>query len=193
MLYFEQPAKNAVKFRFGHGRYLDPWLLTHVIWGILIGLIGLIFNLPVWQILTISLLIGFIYEVWESVVNIVEDVENSLIDIVGVGAGTFLSYLFFDFRLTFSQLVMIFLGFAALNLLLFYIGWHAYLKRRTSNKPPTSNRSKLFRDNVLFFGAAAAILPTPFLFHFNLKMALIWPTFVFLAGVYLIYKKREVK
>mgnify|MGYP001578487370 CR=1 FL=1 len=202
MLHFERSAKNAVKFRFGHGRYIDPWLLTHIIWGILIGLIGLIFNLSFWQILTLSLFFGFIYEVWESIVRIVEDIENSLIDIIGVGVGTFLAYRFFDFRLVFIQLVLLFLGFAALNLLLVYIGWRIYLKRRTNEKMPTASRQqlndgigrpKLFRDNVFFFGAAAAILPAPFLFHFNLKMALIWPVFVFLAGVCLIYKKREIK
>ena len=82
ILYFERSAQSAVKFRFGHGRYVDLWLLVHVISGILIGIVGLIFNLPLWQILTLSLFLGFFYEIWESLTQIVENVKNSLIDII---------------------------------------------------------------------------------------------------------------
>ncbi|TSC66894.1 MAG: hypothetical protein CEO19_440 [Parcubacteria group bacterium Gr01-1014_73] len=185
MLYFERSAKSAVKFRFGHGKYVDPWLLVHVISGILIGIVGLFFNLPLWQILTISLFLGFIYEVWESIIRIVEDVENSLIDIIGVGVGTLLSYWFFDF-FTLTQLILILLGLAALNLLLFYIGWHSYLKRLTRNRLSAARYQQLGdkRDNVLFFGTVAAILPAPFLFQLDLKMALVWFLAIFLASAY---------
>ena len=199
ILYFERSAQSAVKFRFGHGRYVDLWLLVHVISGILIGIVGLIFNLPLWQILTLSLFLGFIYEVAESINQIVEDVENSLIDIIGMGMGTFLSYLFFDFHFTFTQLALIFLGFAAINLLLTYIGWRSYLKRRVHVNKASAvhlrqldgkvNRPKLFRDNVFFFGTATAILPMPFLFHLDPKTAVAWFVLVFFASAYLIYKK----
>ncbi|OHA19839.1 MAG: hypothetical protein A2W52_03115 [Candidatus Taylorbacteria bacterium RIFCSPHIGHO2_02_49_25] len=198
MLYFERSAKSAVKFRFGHGKYVDPWLSVHVISGILIGIVGLAFDWPLWPTLTVSLFLGFVYEMWESVIRIVEDVENSIIDIIGVGIGTVLSYQFFDFRLTLPQLFGLFLGFAALNLLLTRIGWRSYLKRRARNRTPAnrkrwsgeSNRSKLFRDNIVFFGAAAAILPLPFLFHLDPKTALAWFAFILLASAYAIYKKR---
>ncbi len=193
MLYFEHSAKSAIKFRFGHGRYIDLWLLTHVIWGMLIGIVGLIFNLPLWQILTISLFLGFIYEVWESIIRIVENVENSLIDIIGVGLGTFLSYWFFDF-FTLTRLILIFLGLAALNLLLFYIGWRSYLKRLAQNRLSDSHRQQVGekRDNVLFFGAVAAILPMPFLFQLDLKTALAWFLAIFLASAY-VMRKIKVK
>ena len=199
ILYFERSAQSAVKFRFGHGRYVDLWLLVHVISGILIGIVGLIFNLPLWQILTLSLFLGFFYEIWESLTQIVENVKNSLIDIIGMGMGTFLSYLFFDFHFTFTQLALIFLGFAAINLLLTYIGWRSYLKRRVHVNKASAvhlrqlddkvNRPKLFRDNVFFFGAATTILPMPFLFHLDPKTAVAWFVLVFFASAYLIYKK----
>lgn len=168
MLRFEWPAKKAILWRFGHGRYADAWSILHVTTGASIGLFALWLGVSFLVTVTLSLFVLYAYEFWEALIEIVEDVENSIADvafgIVGVvmvfGANAIYPL---TAKSAFAWLVIA----GLVDLLLLYIGWRTYLARRVSEKPEdllpsfktAAGRKKIHQDRVLFFGSALAAIP----------------------------------
>ena len=197
MLNFERKAKENIKLTWGHGKYADPWTLLHGTVGISAGIATIILHIPLWQALTATIFVAFLYEAWEAVQKIVEDIQNVLFDIVAVAFGMLGGFfLFFNFHP--KTLLVFLLASLLLNFILLFKGWHAYLKKRLQVKmlkhlypiQTARERKNNLRDNVIFFGSALATVPVPLLFQFDPKMPLIWVAFVFLLCAYTIYKEK---
>ena len=117
---------------------------------------------------TLSIIIFFVYELWEAYVEVVEDVENSLSDVVFGMIGVFLVYGLNQFtELTNYSLLAVLMLVLIIDLALLHVGWKKYLGKRfyiDKNKILPSwrdpkGRKKIHQDQVLFFGLMLASVP----------------------------------
>jgi len=129
--YFEQRASEAIKFDWGHGRYADFWSILHLLSGVIFGTFALLLGFPPLLSLIVIVIGAIIYEGLELLAKVVEDAENSLVDILlaGVGAGIAL-YGFDALGLSTKDTALILAATIGINLALLHQGWHAYLRRK---------------------------------------------------------------
>lgn len=168
MFRFEWPAEKAVLWGYGHGRYADAWSILHIFSGITGGIICLLLELSFVVGVTLSIIIFFAYELWEAYVEVVEDVENSLSDVVFGMIGVFIVYGFYQLVEVSSYSLMAALMLVLIvDLTLLHIGWKKYLAKRfhiDKNKILPSwqdpvGRKKIHQDQILFFGLMIASVP----------------------------------
>ncbi len=168
MFRFEWPAEKAVLWGYGHGRYADAWSILHVFSGITGGILCLLLGFGFVVGATLSIIIFFVYELWEAYVEVVEDVENSLSDVVFGMIGVFLVYGLNHFtQLSDYSLMTMLMVALIIDLVLLHIGWKKYLGKRfhiDKNKilPSWSDakgRKKIRQDQTLFFGLMLATVP----------------------------------
>ena len=132
---FERPARVNFLLDYGHGRFVDAWTLVHIASGLTIGTIGVLFAIDYTQLLVSTLILLFLYELFEAWVGVVEDVENALSDIFfGFGATCCvvwtLSYTNLEAIYVFV-LVITSIAFACIGL---SIGWQRHLKKLAEKK-----------------------------------------------------------
>ncbi len=178
MFLFERAARKPVLYGFGHGRYLDAWSLVHFASGVSIGGIGIYFGLSTTIILTCGLLFLFLYELFESLLHIVEGVENSILDVVVgfLGIVAIITVHSFGYATDVGAVTIAAL-FAALGLSGLYVGWQRHLRKLTMR--PAKKRAKrgliaTIRDNILFFGSAAISIPAVSMFIADPKLSVLW-------------------
>ena len=126
---FERQAKQAIRLTWGHGRYLDPWSISHLLTGLLFGVLGLLLALPFWKILVIVVVLAVLYEAFEMRLGIIEGWQNSLLDVLFAVIGVWLTYRYFA-TFSFSVLGSVFVGVGVLALLMLYSGWRYHLRHR---------------------------------------------------------------
>lgn len=180
-LLFERRATRAILFRFGHGRYLDAWSLLHVTSGFILGVCALALGIEIAQGISFILVLLFLYEVFEAMVGIAEDVENALADVACGVIGACVAYACANVITPLLPEVFATSAFVALLTLL--IGWKAYLARRfaRATRNAVIGEKKSRRDTVTFTGSALATIPIPILLSSDTKFALTW----FVGGVLL--------
>ena len=54
-----------MRLTWGHGRYLDPWTILHLLTGSLLGIVALWFALPLWEMIIAITVVTVLYEVLE--------------------------------------------------------------------------------------------------------------------------------
>ncbi len=178
MFIFEKAPRKAVLYDFGHGRYFDAWSLVHFASGVSIGGVGIYFGLTPTFVLTGGLLILFLYELFESLIKIVEGVENSIADVlVGFAGIVFIVSLFVNGYIKHIEAATAAAIFAALGLAGLYVGWQRHLRKIAGRKSKKYSRRGLIgtiRDNIFFFGSAAISLPAVALFIADPKLSVLW-------------------
>ena len=121
-LTFEKRAPQAIRLTWGHGRYLDPWSFLHLLTGVLLGILWLWFEVSLWEALATTALLAVLYEGFEMWLEIIEDWQNSLLDVVVAVAGTWLAYFALSSATPALQ-TWSFIGLGLLALVLLYSGW----------------------------------------------------------------------
>lgn len=139
MRIFEKRAKRIIELSFNHGIYFDFWSVGHIFSGLMIGLVLLFFNFSILDALFISFVLAVLYEVFEIMIKVQEDVQNIILDIILVVLGTYLSFVYF-IDLSNSEKSFVFIIVSLLNLGLNLIGWKVILnKKRRLNRRKGEN------------------------------------------------------
>ncbi|TSC69499.1 MAG: hypothetical protein G01um101456_180 [Parcubacteria group bacterium Gr01-1014_56] len=128
-LRFERQAQQAIKLTWGHGRYLDPWSIVHLLTGLLLGIVGLWLGLSLWSTVIITVALTSLYEGFEMLLGIVEDWQNSLLDVLIAAIGVWAAYTLLN-TAEFSTQFITFMAVGILALTLLYAGWRYYLRHR---------------------------------------------------------------
>lgn len=163
--YFETRASKIINFGWEHGRYADFWSGVHLLSGFIFGSVGLLLSISPLFAFIVIVTASIMYEMLEVVAGVVEDAENSIIDIILAGVGaSFSLYLFPALQLSPRSeglfLIMAIIG----NLFLLHQGWNAYLKRESYKK--RSHRYVLMALQAL---TLLGILAIPFI-----AIGLVW-------------------
>lgn len=183
MFRFERPAPKLMLPGFGHGRFIDAWTIVHVMSGIVLGALGLLVGMDNPTLLVSTLALLFLYELFESLLGIVEDVENALSDVFFgfAGAATVIwinTYVQLSSSHTFQIAIIAFLvGLSGL-----YVGWRTHLVHLAAQKYNHALRSiktrqgKLgtLKDNAIFFGSAIISIPAVSLFLAEPSLSVFW-------------------
>lgn len=193
-LSFEREARKRVLRRFGHGRYLDAWSALHVLTGIVLGLGARILALPWWLAFSGILVILYLYETWEAITGIGEDIENTLADVAlgSVGAGLVFAYV----PAGAAYLVPAFAAAMLAAFIILFLGWNAYLKRRFHRSEKARERSRIYageaarRNEIFFVGLALGTIPLPVLFELNGAFAALWFALACCGIAYALRKRR---
>ncbi|MDO8523605.1 MAG: hypothetical protein Q7R74_00070, partial [bacterium] len=131
----------------------------------------------------------FLYEGWEAVSGIGEDVENAIADITCGIVGALLAYS--CARLFFGIEPLLFILFLILDFGILFLGWRAYLERRLRRSHVSSGRAgpRARRSAVIFIGIAFAAIPVPLLSVQDPKFAITWFASLCLGTAYVLYRK----
>lgn len=131
-LNFERTASKLVNLGWAHGRYVDFWSLVHLLSGLTIGAFAWFLEVPTLYAFIAIAGGAILYEVLEFGAGLVEDAENSLLDILFAGVGASVALYGFDaLALSINTSAVILIFALAGNIILIHQGWHAYLKRKS--------------------------------------------------------------
>lgn len=174
MFRFEKRSPRNFVIGFEHGRYGDAWSLLHLTTGLTVGVIAILLGWHPGFALTFSMFIMFLYELGESLVDIVEDVENAITDVLFGGLGVGIMYLIhtqqpIEWYIAWQIFVLLIL----IDILLLYLGWRAFLGKRIGEKDAAllpswktaAGRRQIKRDQLYFFGFGFSSIPVPWLVY----------------------------
>jgi hypothetical protein len=182
MFHFERTARTDFLWKFGHGKYADYWVFLHIATGAFLGATATLLYLPFAIPFSCALLGMFLYEIWENIAKIGEDVENAIVDVITGGVGYIIGYYCITSLSVEGKLFSIVLiGLACLGIL--YAGWKFHLQaliqkgghafKTWSTKTP-AGRWHAFRDTVLFSYACIFLIPIPLLYQHGPLVTLAW-------------------
>jgi hypothetical protein len=183
MFRFERPAPKLILPGFGHGRFIDAWTIVHIMSGIVLGALGLLIGMDNPTLLVSTLALLFLYELFESLLGIVEDVENALSDVFfGFAGAATVTWVNTYVQLTNSHTFQIAIFAFLIGLSGLYVGWRTHLVHLAAQKynhalrslKTRSGRLGTLRDNALFFCTVLISLPAVSLFLTNPKLSVFW-------------------
>ncbi len=90
---FEKEAKKIVNIGWHHGRYLDLWSICHLLSGSIIGIAFILLHIPFVTGLIVASMLFIVYEVLEFFLRVVEDIQNSIADVVIGAIGFYVTHL----------------------------------------------------------------------------------------------------
>jgi len=159
-LKFEKPAKKAINFGWAHGRYADLWSLVHINTGILLAISVYIFKLPLKESSVVVILLLVLYEMFELTTDTIEDIQNSVTDIIVAFASFFVAYFICSsYKISHTAILQIAGAILILTILLDYIGWKKYLKKKLeTNKPKAHKYIYLSRTKLTIIISATSII-----------------------------------
>ena len=132
-LKFERPAKKAINFGWHHGRYADLWSLVHISSGVGAALLAYIFAAPVQLSAVVVLILAILYEFFEMWVGAVEDIKNSVTDILIAFVSFLMVYgLLVQYTVSISFSTGLFVGVLVFVGVLDYLGWEKYISKHTA-------------------------------------------------------------
>jgi len=80
------------------GKYIDLWLIPHLLIGILLGQLFLLINFNLTISLIIILALAIIWELFEIIIKIKEAIPNKIIDVLAAIVGFYIiKYLYLSF------------------------------------------------------------------------------------------------
>jgi hypothetical protein len=149
-------AKKFFNPGWQDGKYLDLWSFVHILTGVILGLGVLIFRLPPgWSMLALTL--GLIaYEFLEVAGKVSERWENIITDVVVGAAGAAFIIFYLNELVAYHSLFLALAVCIIANLILLYLGWHSFLKRKSQTQG-TSVAARRLMYALFVLGAAAAL------------------------------------
>lgn len=189
-LRFEKDAKKMINFWWEHGRVADFWSIVHLLTWFIIWIVAYLTWLPfisLFFIITI-LLIG--YELFEMKEWVIEDIWNSLADVIIWLIWFIISY--FLMRYIEPNMFYIILFFMVIwwcIWILDYIGYKTYIKRAIKDTT-TKEYVYVFIDEYKVIFCLWSLLIVWFIAFFDVKYAIatLWLSYIIFS--YLFYKKK---
>ena len=143
-LHFEPPGRDRIKFAFGHGRFLDAWSVVHLLSGLLMGIVLVAFAVPLVSAFLVVVALATLYEAFEMVTGIIENLANVIVDVVLATIGLLAAYWLLAGRAP-LELALAFAAIGAIDLVLVYLGWRHHLRYLVRQR--NSSRERLGESN----------------------------------------------
>lgn len=120
-----------VSWSWREGRYWDLWSITHIVTGAIFAVAGELIGLSLFVTFVIAVLLMSAWELFETVIQVLEGPENRILDII-VGIIGFLIILPFLPSEQNAQALLLMVLIVLVGMLEF-LGWRAYRKRSKKN------------------------------------------------------------
>jgi hypothetical protein len=152
---FEKRASKAVVFGWQHGRYADCWSLTHFLSGCILGTLAALLEIPIFYALSGIAAILVAYEFFELGTDVVEDVSNSITDVV---LGFFSASILFLIHLPLRPSLLFLAACIGANAILLQLGWTHYLKKKAALGASFGRVRMVFRTITWTYAGTAITL-----------------------------------
>lgn len=127
--FFEARASKIFNPGWEHGRYADFWSFIHFFTGLILASLALFIGLSLFESFLVSFVLAVLYECFEALLGVSEDLQNVVTDVVLVTVPAPIAFSLFPIIGVAGQnLIFLALALCAVNAFLFREGWNGYLK-----------------------------------------------------------------
>lgn len=126
-----EEIKTKIKKEFNlwaEGKYIDFWTINHILAGAVIAGVSVISSVPFWTIVIVLFSLTIVWEIYETIKNIRETIENKILDVIVAMVGFAIIYIVMNVQILNNVILVLIITllFTILNIL----GYLNYRKTR---------------------------------------------------------------